>query len=125
MATQTVDNLLYFVASKFDSLDRQHLNSLLVDFYELDELITSKSILIAECDKISISEAISEYKKKRLNTKSEIDTKQKISKDILDIWTVADVQKGGQFQTVFSCTDPPRLPSDNRQHTTRYRKVDR
>ena len=64
MATQTVDNLLYFVASKFDCLDRQHLNSLLVDFYELDEFITSKAILIAECDKISISETISEYKKK-------------------------------------------------------------
>ena len=111
MASNTVDNLLYFVASNFDTLDRQRLNTLLVDFYQLDELTASKSTLIKECEKISISDAISESKKKRLFTKSEVDTKQKISKDILDIWSVADVQKGGQFNTNFVPTDPPRIPA--------------
>ena len=91
----TIDNLLYFVNTHFDSLDRQHLNSVLVDFYSLNEFVASKATLIAECDKIDISNSISEYKKKRHNTRSENDTKLKLAKDILDIWTVADAEKAG------------------------------
>ena len=111
MATNTVDNLLFFVSTYFDKLDRQSLNSLLVDFYTLDEFVISKNLLIAQCEKIAISDAISEFKKKRLLTKTEIDLKHKVSKDVLDIWTVVDVQKGGSFQTIFQCSDPPHLPS--------------
>ena len=111
MATSSVDNLLHFVSCHFDSLDRQRLNTLLVEFYSIDEFLTSKSVLVAECEKISITDAISECRKKRHNTKSEAHTKQKLSKDILDIWTIVDVHKGGQFQTTFIAADPPRLPS--------------
>ena len=111
MTSNTVDNLLYFVSESFDNLDRRHINNLIVDFYKLDELIAAKTLLISECERIGISDSISEFKKKRHNTRSEGDTKQKLSKDILDIWTAADVQKGGQFLTTFTCTDPPRIPS--------------
>ena len=112
MDTCTEDNLLYFVSMHFDKLDRQNLNSLLVNFYTLDEFLASKNTLVAECEKISVKDAISEFKKKRLNTRSEADTKQKVSKDILDIWTVTDIQKGGNLLTTFVPTNPPRLPLD-------------
>lgn len=106
----TADNLLHSVATNFDTLDRQHLNKLLVDTYTLDEFLSSKKILIEECEKINITDAISEYRKKRHNTRSEVDTKQKLSKDILDIWTVVDVQKGGIFQTKFVAANSSRFP---------------
>ena len=79
MATYgSVDNLLHFVESNFDSLDRQCLESLLVSFYTLDELLASKYLLISECKKIDITSAISDFIKKRLNTKSEVDVKQSV-----------------------------------------------
>ena len=121
MATYgSVDNLLHFVESNFDSLDRQCLESLLVSFYNLDELLTSKFLLISECKKIDITSAISDFIKKRLNTKSEVDVKHKVSKDILDIWTYVDTYNGGQFLTTFVASDPPHLPppSSFRQSST-------
>ena len=66
METETADNLLYFVASNFDTLDRQHLHTLLVDTYKLYHLLASKSTLINECGRIDITDAIAEFKKKRL-----------------------------------------------------------
>ena len=91
MSTITVDNLLHFVATNFDTFDRQKIDSLLVDFYTIDELVASKLLLVAECKKIHITDSILENKKRRLFTKSEI-------------------EKGGLFQTTFVGTDPPRLP---------------
>ena len=111
MSTTTVDNLLFFVASNFDSLDRNKIHSTLVHHYNQDQLVTSKRLLVAECDRIKVGDAISEFKRRRLNTISDIDTKRKLSKDILDIWSVVDCQKGGQFQTLFVADDPPLLPS--------------
>ena len=113
MATDTVDNPLYFVSSNFDNTDRQQLNSLLVNSYQLEELTTSKNNLIAECEKIDIAESIADFKKKRLLTKTDADLKQKIAKDILDIWAVVDVQKGGQFKTNFVHSVPPCLPQSS------------
>ena len=81
MPPSTVNELLCFVATQYDKLDRQNLGSILVDFYSLDELVASKLLLVAECEKINIIDAISDYKKKRLNTKSEDDVKQKVSKE--------------------------------------------
>ena len=107
----TVDNLLFFVASNFDSSDRQKLHIPLVNHYNQEQLVTSKRLLVAECDQIQIGSAISESRRRRLNTISDVDTKQKLSKDILDIWSVVDCQKGGQFQTLFVADDPPLLPS--------------
>ena len=106
MSTNTIDNLLCFVASNFDTLERHKLDKLLVDSYDLDELTASKLLLITECEKINLTNAIATYVKRRLFTKSQIDLKQKIVKDILDIWSVVDVQKGGQLPTNFVAAVP-------------------
>ena len=82
MATTTIDNVLNFVACNFNILERTKLDSLLVDSYELDELTSSKNLLISECEKIVLSSAIATSVKRRLFTKSESDLKQKITKDI-------------------------------------------
>ena len=112
MATSgVVDNVLYFVASYFDKLARLELNSLIVEFYKKEELLASKLLLVSECDKIGVTDDITESKKKRLNTGSQNDIKQKISKDILDIWSIVDLHNGGQFLVSFVATDPPHLPS--------------
>ena len=105
MATNTIDNVLHFVASNFDTLERQKLDTLLVENYKLEELTAAKLLLISECEKINITEDITEFVKRRLLTKSEIALKQKIAKDILDIWTVADLKKGGHLQTDFVAAD--------------------
>ena len=55
------------------------------DFYNLDEQIAAKKTLISECEKIGFSDSISDFKKKRLNTKSTDNVKEKVVKDILDI----------------------------------------
>ena len=73
----TVDNILFFVDKNFDTLNRQELNTLIFNFYHLDELTASKAILIAECKKIGITDAIAESSKKRLHTKTESDLKQR------------------------------------------------
>ena len=108
MSDATVDNVLHVVTSCFDKLAREDLNNIIENFFKADELLASKLLLVSECEKIGVKEAISEFKKKRLNTKSENDIKQKLSKDILDIWSVVDIQKGGQFSTSFI---PTNLPS--------------
>ena len=93
---------------------------MLVGFYKLEELLASKALLISECKRINLTSEISDFSKKRLNTKSEVGVKQKVSKDILDIWTYVDIQKGGQFLTTFLASDPPHLPPpfSNRQSST-------
>ena len=111
MSTTTVDNLLYYVASNVDSTDRKKLHTSLINNYNQDQLVTSKRLLVAECDRINVGDAISEFRRRRLNTISDIDTKQKLSKDILDIWSVVDTVKGGQLQTIFVASDPSHLPS--------------
>ena len=57
MSTTTVDDLLYFVASNFDSFDRKRLNTTLVNDYNQDQLVNSKRLL-AECDLIKVGDAI-------------------------------------------------------------------
>ena len=63
--------------------------------------------------KIHITDAISEFKKERKNTRSIENNKHKVLKDIFDIWDVADVQKGGAFIFQFVASNPNRLPSVN------------
>ena len=107
----TVNNVLFFVASYFDKATRDELNSLIVPFYKQEELLASKLLQVSECDKIGVRDEITESRKKRLNTNGVNVIKQKLSKDILDIWSVVDTVKGGQLQTIFVASDPSHLPS--------------
>ena len=110
MSDITANEVLCFVANQYDSSDRQTLFSSLCDFYFHEELVTAKSILIAQCEIIGVNEEIKEFKKKRNNTKSIDDLKQKVAKDVLDIWELVDIQKGGKFETTFAAVNIDRLP---------------
>ena len=109
MGSYTVNEILCFVSSQFDKLHRQNLNSILLEFYTKDELVTAKQILVSFCEKSSVSDAINPSKKSRIGSNVE----SKLVKDIIDIWEIVDSERGGQLQTQFVAADPTRLPSVN------------
>ena len=109
MATLHVNELLCFVSTQFDKLDRNNLNSVILEFYARNELIDAKNTLVSICDKIGISNLIAEFRTKRIASNVE----QKVAKDILDIWSIIDSEKGGNIGVVFVAQDPNRLPSVN------------
>ena len=93
MSRYTVNELLCFATSQFDKLDRNVLNSTLIDFYSQQEIFDAKQILLAECDKLSLNADINESRKKRIGQNVE----QKLLKDILDIWQVIDRINAGKL----------------------------
>ena len=109
MQNYTVNALLCFLSTQSDKLDRADHASILVDFYTKDELTIAKNLLISECDKVNLSNHISDFKKSRIRPNVE----QKLVKDILDIWAVIDTNKGGILETTFVAADPNRFPSVN------------
>ena len=113
MSTITISEPLCFVSNQTGKIDRTNLSVLLQDFYEIDELIASKKTLISECKRINITNDISESTKKRNNTKSTDDLKEKVVKDILDIWEFVDLNHAGEFSTQFVALNTNRLPSGN------------
>ena len=68
---------------------------------------------MTECKRIDVSDDIAAFKKKRLQTKTVDDVKQKVVKDILDIWEYVDINKGGKFISQFVAADINRLPTGN------------
>ena len=113
MASFTISEPLCFISNQYDKIDRKNLSVLVQDFYDLDELIASKKTLISECKQIGVINAISEFAKKRNNTKSADDVKEKVVKDILDIWDYVDLNHAGEFSTQFVALNTNRLPSGN------------
>ena len=113
MASFIVDELLCFLSTQFDSLVRTYLNSAILETYLIDDLQSAKQILIAECKKIKVTDAIKDFVKDRRITKSRSkeDVKQLVLTDIIDIWQHVDVEKGGKLLSQFVAADPNRLPS--------------
>ena len=109
MATLQTNELLCFMSTQYDKLDRTNLNSVLLEFYNRKELITAKDIIVTICENIGLSNHVSEFKTKRIGSNVE----QKVVKDILDIWSIIDSEKGGNIGVVFVAQDPNRLPSVN------------
>ena len=104
-----VNELLCFTTFQYDKLDRQNLNTILLEFYTREEVITAKQVLVLHCEKNGLSDVIAEQKKNRIGNNVE----QKVVKDILDIWELIDTVKGGQLGTTFVAENPCRLPSVN------------
>ena len=82
MANLMVNELLCFLSHQFDKLDRSNLNAVLLEFYTREEVVTAKRILIAECEKDNVSNAINDSKKNRIGSNVE----QKVIQDLIDIW---------------------------------------
>ena len=70
MAELTANEVLCFIAHQYDNTDRQSLFCSICEFYFLEELVTAKTILVAQCDKIGVAGEIDKLRKKRNNTKS-------------------------------------------------------
>ena len=113
MASLTVNELLFFVSSQSDKSPRDHIHATVHEFFTLDETSQAKSILLAECDKIPNLNAnlIKEARKPRQTSRP--GGKQKLVKDILDIWHVIDKEVAGKLQTTFVAADINRLPQSN------------
>ena len=105
----TVNELLCFITTQFDKLTRENINSVIVDFYKREELALAKQTLLTQCEKDNLSNNVNEFKINRIGS----NVKQKIAKDILDIWQVVDSERGGVLGTQFVAADPHRLPSVN------------
>ena len=119
MANLVASNFIYFLSTHYNNENRDSLISTISEFYLPDELITAKQILIEECEKLGISESIAKFKKRRQLLQG--DGIQKVIKDLIDIWSVIDLQKAGNTISTFVIDDPKRLPSiDNNSQNFRH-----
>ena len=100
---QIANELLFYVSEQYDKTTRQALVVFLNDNFTQEVAFEAKIVLIAECEKVGISDDISESKSRRQKK----NILQKLIKDILDIWDVLDRLKGGQLLCHFI------LPVDN------------
>ena len=90
MSNLVANNVLYFLASEYDKENNENIISTLNDFYLPEELTAAKAILIDECQKLSISDAITKFSVRRQLAKN--DGVLKTVKDIVNIWSVIDIQ---------------------------------
>ena len=118
MANLIADNCLFFLSSEYDKDDKNSVLCIINEFYSPDELISAKKTLIIECEKLGISDSITKYKSSRQLSKG--DGIQKVIRDLVDIWSVIDLQKGGKTISTFVVDNPKRLPpTDNNSHNFR------
>ena len=109
MAKLIASNCIFFLSSHYDNDNKNSLVSIISEFYLPEEIISTKTILIDECEKLGISNSIAKFKPTRQLTKG--DGIQKVIRDIIDIWCVIDVQKGGKTISTYVVDDPKRLPA--------------
>ena len=107
----TINEVLCFVSFQSDKVTTDYLHKILLDFYSLEEVTKAKALLISEFDKVLEPELIKEQRKSRLNGK--VCAKDKIVKDILDIWQTLDRENAGSLSTQFVACDVNRLPLIN------------
>ena len=98
--SQIPNELLFYVTDQYDKTTRQALETFLLDNFTPEDALAAKTVLITECDKVGISDEISEAKRRRQKK----NILQKVIKDILDIWDVVDRVKGGQLLCQFIST---------------------
>ena len=111
MTVLSVNELLCFVSAQSDKSTRDHIHAIIHEFYSLDETIHAKDTLLKEFDKVLNSDLVKESRKPRQIGRS--GAKQKIVKDILDIWYIIDKENAGKLQTTFVAADVNRLPALN------------
>ena len=70
--SQIPNDLLFYVTDQYDKTTRQALETFLLDNFTPEDVVAAKTVLITECDKVGISDKISESKKG--------DTRQKFCK---------------------------------------------
>lgn len=111
MATLVLNELLCFLSSRSDKLDRDHVLQLIIDTYNLDEIVTAKKLLISECEKVAVSADIEKFKANRKGNQKE--KTDRSAKDLVEIWQIVDKEKAGKLQVQFVAGDLNRVPSFN------------
>ena len=61
MANLVSNELLCFISTQYDKLDKDTLFSVTSEYYTFDESTIAKQIIIEECDKLSLEDAILEF----------------------------------------------------------------
>ena len=107
----TINELLCFLSGQADKLSFNFLETTVRDFYTLEEARKAKQVLLSEFDKVCNPELVKEQRKERMNGK--LSAKEKIVRDIVEIWQIVDQQCGGVLQTRFVAADIARLPVVN------------
>ena len=111
MANLVINEFLCCLSAQFDKIARDNLISMLHDFYGYRASLEAKNILISECEKISVKDSISEFTIKRVEGKS--GALRRVITDAVDIWTVVDREKKGEWEVQFVAADPNQLPGVN------------
>ena len=111
MAPLVINEFLCCLSAQFDKIARDNLISMLHDFYGYRAALEAKNVLLSECEKLSISDSISEFSIKRVAGKS--GSLLRVITDAVDIWTVVDREKKGEWMVQFVAADPNQLPGVN------------
>jgi hypothetical protein len=111
MASLLINELLCFLSVQNDKLVRDNIHSIIHEFYSLEDVVKAKQTLIEEFEKVLSPDLIKDSKTKRQERSS--GAKQKVTKDVLDIWEVLDRENGGKLNSQFVAANPNNLPSVN------------
>ena len=111
MASLTTNEFLCFLSFHTDKLASDCLYQKLSDFYNEKEAVVAKNILISVFDNVLDPELIKSQRKPRVNGKEP--AKDKIVRDILEIWQILDRENAGNIPTQFVAADITRIPSVN------------
>ena len=111
MANLQINEILCFISVQSDKLPTDFLHKIIQDFYSIDEVTKAKSALLAEFDKVLDPEIIKEQRKNRLNGKTS--AKEKIVRDILEIWQIIDQHNADALNVIFVASDVNPIPSVN------------
>lgn len=100
-----VNELLYFLANKFDNLPRCDIKTTITDFYQEEEIFAAKMLLI-KCVSVSLPSAVSDMPKKRIGEKK----LERSVDDILNIFNFIDENDSRGHLPTFCAVNMSRVP---------------
>jgi hypothetical protein len=98
--TLIVNEVLCFLSTRCDKLNKEEVIKSLLDNHDEDELVKAKRLLISECEKVQITTSIKSFTPSRNKN-----IKDKTVRDLFDIWQIVDREKGGQLNIQFVAAD--------------------
>ena len=103
MAKLIASNCIFFLSSHYDNDNKNSLVSIISEFYLPEEIISTKTILIDECEKLGISNSIAKFKPTyKRGWNSESDQRHKrylVLSEKLFLLLLLTIQRGYQLWT--------------------------
>jgi len=100
-----INELLYFLANKFDNMPRCDIRTTIIDFYQEEEILAAKMLLI-KCISVLLPSAISDIPKKRIGEKK----LERSVDDILNIFSSVDENDIRSQLPTFCAVHMSRVP---------------